>query len=48
MMKIRIALFSETYLLQINGVATQVKTLKEGMDRHSILISHNAAKKRLI
>lgn len=43
MMKIRIALFSETYLLQINGVATQVKTLKEGMDRHSLLIGDGPA-----
>ena len=36
----RIALFSETYLPQINGVATHVKTLKEGMEAlgHQVLV----------
>ena len=29
----KIALFTDTYLPQINGVATHVKTLKEGMER---------------
>ena len=36
----KIALFSETYLPQINGVATHVKTLKEGMEAlgHQVLV----------
>lgn len=36
----RIALFSETYLPQINGVATHVKTLKEGLEAlgHQVLV----------
>ncbi len=36
----KIALFSETYLPQINGVATHVKTLKEGLETlgHRVLV----------
>lgn len=36
----KIALFTDTYLPQINGVATHVKTLKEGMERigHQVLV----------
>lgn len=36
----KIALFSETYLPQINGVATHVKVLKEGLEKlnHEVLI----------
>ncbi|MGL5380085.1 glycosyltransferase [Clostridium sp.] len=36
----KIALFSETYLPQINGVATHVKVLKEGLEKlnHQVLI----------
>ena len=36
----KIALFSETYLPQINGVATHVKTLKEGLETldHHVLV----------
>ena len=36
----RIALFTETYLPQINGVVTHVKTLKDGLERlgHQVLV----------
>lgn len=36
----KIALFSETYLPQINGVATHIKTLKEGLETlgHRVLV----------
>ena len=36
----KVALFSETYLPQINGVATHVKTLKEGLEAlgHQVLV----------
>lgn len=36
----KIALFSETYLPQINGVATHIKTLKEGLEDlgHQVLV----------
>lgn len=36
----RIALFSDTYLPQINGVATHVKTLKDGLESigHTVLV----------
>lgn len=36
----RIALFTETYLPQINGVVTHVKTLKEGLEKlgHQVLV----------
>lgn len=36
----KIALFSDTYLPQINGVATHVKTLKEGMEElgHQVMV----------
>ncbi len=36
----RIALFTETYLPQINGVVTHVKTLKDGLERlgHEVMV----------
>lgn len=36
----KVALFSETYLPQINGVATHVKTLKDGLEElgHEVLV----------
>lgn len=36
----KIAYFTETYLPDINGIATHIKTLKEGMERlgHDVLI----------
>lgn len=36
----KIALFTETYLRQINGVVTHVKILKEGLEAlgHNVLI----------
>lgn len=36
----KIALFSDTYLPQVNGVATHVKTLKDGLERigHTVLV----------
>ena len=36
----RIALFTETYPPQINGVATHVKSLKDGLEQlgHQVLI----------
>ena len=30
----KIALFTETYLPDINGVATHVKILKDGLEKH--------------
>lgn len=33
----RIAIFTETYLPQINGVVTHIKILKEGLDRKSVV-----------
>lgn len=48
----RIALFSDTYLPQINGVATHVNTLKDGLERigHDVLVitADTAAKSHYI
>lgn len=48
----RIALFSDTYLPQINGVATHVKTLRDGLEGvgHSVLVvtADTAAKSHYI
>ena len=46
----KIALFSDTHLPQINDVATHVKTLKEGMERigHQVTVYMFRAARRLI
>ena len=38
--KMKIALFTETYLPYINGVVTHVKILKEGLEKlgHKVLV----------
>lgn len=42
----RIAIFSETYLPDVNGVATHIKTLKDGLEAlgHEVLIVKADAK----